>query len=154
MYGSSYLHLFSLQPCVDKIKLHVLELGEISCCTADGHSAILSQSRAYRFFISLFLFFLLLCGLNSASGHPHKLLPCIFPLNYAFYVVSCVKMFHVCDMWRRAQSWILAVLQNLTGKTRLLIPSLEHFTVKSSDTEGSLVGCQPYNRLEGNMCHF
>lgn len=30
MYRSSYLHLFSLQPCVDKIKLRALGLGEFS----------------------------------------------------------------------------------------------------------------------------
>lgn len=37
-------------------------------------------------------------------------------LNYALYMVSHVEIPHVCDMWRRVQSWISAILQNLTGR--------------------------------------
>lgn len=94
-------HLFHLQPCVDEIKPYTLCWVKMLGCTTDSLYSTVPKVGHSRFpFV---------CGWKSIWTAPTQ--PCLVDgciirslnyLNYSFYMVSHVKISHVCDMWRRA----------------------------------------------------
>lgn len=102
--------------------------------------------------------FLLLCGLKCASGHPHTFMLCgrlhYFHLTllelcilHGFTCGNCPCLWHVeagaeLDFSHSAEPH---------RQTWLPTPSVEHFIVSCSSTEGNLVRCQLYNRAVRNV---